>query len=294
MPLATDSLLADITRANDRLVAVGERGHVLISDDDGGTWNQIPVPTREMLTGVSFSDRLHGCAVGHRNTILVTRDGGNTWSLKKPESTFEIIFLDVLLLNNETGFAVEAYGEYWETGDGGTTWSQRWITEEELHFNAIAAGGDGTLYIAGESGMLLRSDDRGATWTILDSPYYGSYHGLRPLGANEVLIYGLRGNIYASPDRGETWKASPVEPEVLVSGCAVIDDERPLLIGQSGMFFLRSADGGGFVSHREVEFDKGVQAVLAADGALIAVGNTGVHRIERATLASWFRNAFPD
>ncbi len=289
MPLAAESLLIDVTRADGRLVAVGERGHVLISDNNGLTWSQITVPTREMLTGVSFSDRLNGCAVGHRNTILVTRDGGNSWSLKKPDSTFEIIFLDILLLNNQTGFAVGAYGEYWETTDGGDTWTQRWITEDELHFNAIAAGEDGTLYIAGESGVLLRSEDRGETWDPIESPYFGSFHGIRTVGANRLLIFGLRGNIYNSPDRGDNWENGSVDAEVLISGSALLDDERPVLLGQSGMLFLESPGNGSFHRHREVEFDKFVQAAVAADGALVTVGNTGVHRIERATFDAWFR-----
>ena len=37
MPLASKSLLLDIVIAQDRLVAVGERGHILLSDDDGNS-----------------------------------------------------------------------------------------------------------------------------------------------------------------------------------------------------------------------------------------------------------------
>ena len=47
-PLATASLLVDVARAGERLVAVGERGHVVLSDDGGETWRQsgsVPVQT---------------------------------------------------------------------------------------------------------------------------------------------------------------------------------------------------------------------------------------------------------
>src|SRR5688572_32351199 len=55
--LAARSLLLDITHAGERLVAVGERGHVLQSDDAGATWKQAErVPTSAMLTGVHFAD----------------------------------------------------------------------------------------------------------------------------------------------------------------------------------------------------------------------------------------------
>ena len=51
-PLATESMLLDVTRIGNRLVAVGERGHVVISDD-GKNWKQAEhVPTRATLTSV--------------------------------------------------------------------------------------------------------------------------------------------------------------------------------------------------------------------------------------------------
>ena len=78
-PLAAHSLLLDIARAGDRLVAVGERGHVLLSDDDGETWKQVQVPTRTMLTAVHFLDDKLGFAVGHDAVILRTEDGGSIW-----------------------------------------------------------------------------------------------------------------------------------------------------------------------------------------------------------------------
>ncbi|HDH16009.1 MAG TPA: hypothetical protein ENG90_05985, partial [Gammaproteobacteria bacterium] len=47
--LASRTLLLDITLAGTRIVAVGERGIVLTSDDSGKTWQQKLVPTRSQL-----------------------------------------------------------------------------------------------------------------------------------------------------------------------------------------------------------------------------------------------------
>ena len=80
-PLAAQSLLLDLATAGTRMVAVGERGHVLLSDDHGATWRQAKsVPTRAMLTAVFFADNEYGWAVGHDETILNTVDGGETWT----------------------------------------------------------------------------------------------------------------------------------------------------------------------------------------------------------------------
>ena len=49
-PLAEHSLLLDVTLAGERLIAVGERGHVLVSDDRGESWRQVRVPTTRIPT----------------------------------------------------------------------------------------------------------------------------------------------------------------------------------------------------------------------------------------------------
>ena len=56
-PLATRSLLLDGVSVDGLMVAVGERGHILISENQGQSWRQANVPTRATLTGVFFHDQ---------------------------------------------------------------------------------------------------------------------------------------------------------------------------------------------------------------------------------------------
>ncbi len=83
MPRAATSLLLDIAVAGDRLVAVGERGHILYSQDRGKSWIQAKVPTSVMLTRVFFISGSSGWAVGHDGNILATTDGGVNWVLQR-------------------------------------------------------------------------------------------------------------------------------------------------------------------------------------------------------------------
>src|SRR5689334_25385014 len=64
-PLASKSLLQAIARAGDRLVAVGQRGHILVSSDGGKSWKQATVPASSDLTAVFFASANKGWAVGH-------------------------------------------------------------------------------------------------------------------------------------------------------------------------------------------------------------------------------------
>src|SRR5471032_2687810 len=74
------------TRAGTRIVAVGDRGVVILSDDNGSTFRQARmVPTSSSLTSVTFTDPSHGWAVGHWGVIVATNDGGETWQLQRSD-----------------------------------------------------------------------------------------------------------------------------------------------------------------------------------------------------------------
>src|SRR5690606_11985141 len=76
---AAQTLLLDVVRAGNRLVAVGQRGHIVYSDDEGQTWHQGSVPVSTTLTAVQFPTPTKGWAVGHGGVILHSADAGQTW-----------------------------------------------------------------------------------------------------------------------------------------------------------------------------------------------------------------------
>ena len=81
--LATKAPLLALTQIGPRLVAVGDFGVILLSDDAGATWRQAEsVATRNMLTAVTFADANRGWAVGQGGTVLHTADGGQNWALQ--------------------------------------------------------------------------------------------------------------------------------------------------------------------------------------------------------------------
>ena len=96
---ATKSLLLDVTRtaSGKRMVTVGDRGHILYSDDSGLSWQQAKVPTIQMLTAVTFSSQKTGYAVGHDALVLKTEDGGENWTKVYSEPELQSPFLDVLV-----------------------------------------------------------------------------------------------------------------------------------------------------------------------------------------------------
>lgn len=114
MPLTPNGLLLDIVNTGEHLIAVGDRGAVVASND-GVKWAQVQTPTRAPLTAVAFADARNGWAVGHDAVILHTADGGRSWEIQNFEPELEMPLLDVLFLDAQRGFAVGAYGLFYRT-----------------------------------------------------------------------------------------------------------------------------------------------------------------------------------
>ncbi len=193
--------------AGNRVVAVGERGFAMLSDDAGKTWKPRETPVTRTLTGVAFKDAKVGVAVGHGGSLVTTGDGGENWVQVPMEEAGSDSLLGVVHLGDDRFAAYGAFGLYFDTTDAGKTWTRRVVIDEEFdrHISQVLPVGQSLLMVA-ESGMLARSDDGGATWTALESPYVGSYFGAIALQDGAILVFGMRSNVFRSVDMGATWQ----------------------------------------------------------------------------------------
>jgi photosystem II stability/assembly factor-like uncharacterized protein len=290
-PLAGSSLLLDLALAGQRLVAVGERGHVMLSDDQGATWRQAKtVPTRVLLTAVFFVDAEYGWAVGHDETILNTADGGETWTRTHFAPEAQQPLLDLWFANRVSGIAVGAYGAYFTTNDGGRHWSSAKFSapaaetanEDEpppdYHLNRIVGVGN-RLYVAAEGGKLYRSDDRGASWRMLPSPYTGSFFGLVPIRGEGLLAFGLRGHLFRSADAGETWHELESHTTAMLTDGIAVNDLRVVIGGLAGVLLV-STDAGETFKLTQQDDRKGMSALLPGPaGTVVVAGEGGVRTI---------------
>jgi photosystem II stability/assembly factor-like uncharacterized protein len=282
------------------MVVVGERGQVLWSDDQGANWQQARVPTRALLTAVYFHDAKLGWAVGHDEVILRSEDGGETWTSTHAAPEKEQPLLDVWFKDANTGFAFGAYGTILASTDGGQSWTQQAFEPRPLieppkaaaskaddqyldegaasdsHLNAVARAADGKLYLAAEAGHLFRSDDEGATWLELPSPYEGSFFGVLPLDAATVLAFGLRGHLYRTEDAGASWHEITTGTVAMLTNGLRLDAQTVVITGLAGALLV-SRDGGMSFELKQQEDRKGMSAALpTGDGRLLVVGEGGI------------------
>ncbi len=264
---AARSVLQAAARAGDRIVAVGERGIVIVSDDAGRTWRQVPVPVSVGLVGVRFVDARRGWIVGHGGVVLGTTDAGESWVRlfdgrqaaqrlledarasgdRRAVADAERLvsegadkpFLDVHFFDERYGLIVGAYNLAFATSDAGRSWqpiSRRLDNPQGLHLYAVRARGD-EVVIAGEQGLLLRSTDRGRSFQRLAVPYKGSLYTLELIGTTDIVAAGLRGNVWRSTDAGTNWLHSKAIVPVSFTASAVDAKGRLWLGNQAGMLF---------------------------------------------------------
>lgn len=236
-----------VALAGKRVVAVGDYGIVILSDD-GKTYRQAKaVPTRAVLTSVFFLDDKRGWAAGHDGTLLATADGGETWQLLREEPGKERVLMSVWFENAQHGIAVGQFGLALETDDGGKTWRERRLVETgeqaDKHLMQIFAAANGLVLVAAESGSIFRSEDGGRNWKAMQTDNKGSFWIGKALADGSLVIAGMRGHIYRSEDRGLHWKEIPSGTQQSLTGIIQRPDGGVAMVGNSGVV-LNSQDSG--------------------------------------------------
>jgi photosystem II stability/assembly factor-like uncharacterized protein len=263
-----------------RLVAVGERGSIFLSDDRGASWRAAVSSNAATLTAVRFIDGERVLAVGHDAVILRSEDGGENWQLVQSEPEAEEPLLGLWVDAFGQGFAVGAYGRFLATADGGSTWDARALdaNEEALHLNAVLALGGERFLIAGEAGTLLRSENGGETWQALESPYAGSFFSALALSDGGALVFGMRGHVFRTEDGGDSWTEIDTGVQSSLFGGRILADGRLVLVGQSGVVLV-SADQGRSFRRFDGPDRRGRAAVAEIGGEILLVGEEGVERM---------------
>lgn len=225
MKKAATSMLLDIAAAGDRLVAVGERGHILYSNDNGDSWVQAQVPTSLMLTRVFFASDELGWAVGHDGNILFSQDGGVNWELQRDGVS------DQVRINDERAGRAKVTMEALYEQVKSAPEEEKVDLEEALEEAAYALESardtlDEPIYApplmdvwfanpeqgwaSGAYGTLLRTSDGGSHWEDwsykVDNPDESHLNGV--LGAPDGNLYLASewGTVFRSLDSGASWE----------------------------------------------------------------------------------------
>jgi photosystem II stability/assembly factor-like uncharacterized protein len=287
MPLADSSLILDITRSGDRYIAVGERGHVLISTD-ARTWRQSEnVPLRSTLTAVT-SIASHVWAVGHDGVILHSGDAGEHWEIQRRDPRGQPAegvspddirqgapLLDVIFTDGMHGFAIGAYSLFLSTNDGGATWTGSRINLVN-DGQAAAAEAKTEAEQAAHSDNDLQSSVFSADELTIGMETDAHLNSIARTASGGFVIVGERGAIFRSRDGGVSWIRSQLPYDGSMFGIVGYEGEHVLAFGLRGHVF-ESRDLGENWTEVETGTELSLMGGTAlANGGVVIGGANGL------------------
>lgn len=303
LPLVlSQSLMLDFVDGSNRAIAVGERGHIAVSESRGD-WRQVAgVPTRATLTAVAaVGDR--AWAVGHDGIILGSEDGGLTWAVQRIDvwtapaaddvdaefnPTQGAPLLDVLALDRDRVIAIGAYSLMLISADGGQSWQQ-------VNPNSSAAGAADEGDVADEFAADEADDD---DWTmsdeslVLEDEEDPHLNGIARTPDGGLLVVGERGSAYRSLDDGASWQRLRLPYDGSMFGVLALGERHVLAFGLRGNV-QESRDLGDTWESPDSGVELSLQggAVLSG-GGIVLVGSNGVVLHRAADAAEFSRKTF--
>ncbi len=312
----TQSPLLAICSAGPRLIAVGLRGLIVYSDNQGQNWQQAKSPVSTDLASVHFVTPQQGWASGHDGVVLHSNDGGKTWtrqldgrqlstlivnayeqrvkagdaaaetSLKQARDIARdgtaLALLGIHFTDEQRGYVVGSFGLLIGTNDGGKSWQPMLHlidNPQGLHLNAIRGQGD-ALYIAAERGTVFRMDRGSGRFVPSPTSYAGSFLDLAS-DHTAVLAYGLRGHVFRSEDAGISWQETQTGLDSSITAGTSVDGGF-MLLSQGGRAIISADEGHTFspLPLKNADLFSGV--VSLGKNQFIAVGLSGITRLGTA------------
>jgi photosystem II stability/assembly factor-like uncharacterized protein len=225
MPLAPRSLLLDLASAGERVLAAGEYGHILYSDDRGASWTQARVPTTQMLTAIHFVDDSRGWAVGHDGLILVSDDGGESWRVQRDGlAAQQQANLEFRESAHQTVSRLEAALE--EAAPGARFELELRLEDARLDLEDAELALEEDVFTSplmdiwfanaqrgwavGAFGTLLGTRNGGQSWSDeahqIENPDEFHLNAITGTGQGRIFIAGEGGLMFRSLDGGESWE----------------------------------------------------------------------------------------
>jgi photosystem II stability/assembly factor-like uncharacterized protein len=205
---STDQVFAAGFASPQRVVAAGQNGATVVSDDTGVRFT----PIGGRIGGTFRALRAGGAAntayaPGAGGALAKTTDGGRTWSTGNVPTPSDL--LDVSFPTATDGYALDVDGGLFHTRDGGGAW-EGLNTGSTRRPRAVLAPDASTVLVVGPRG-LRRSEDAGQTFDEVRGRAVRSAQltGVTTAHANGTLFVWGSSTVARSDDGGATWIAVP-------------------------------------------------------------------------------------
>lgn len=300
---------------NGYISIVGKYGRIFLSSDRGNTWSNRSSRFRGRISGIHFFNDNAGIAIIDTNSIIQTTNSGISWDRKTITTSGYLLYGGMHFYDSLHGAISDYYGKNNFTNDGGLTWIQRqgysaekiflldslrvitiygnlFITKSSdqginwslerlgyshsylrgIHFYKSRIG-----YIVGDSGSVLRTNDKGENWSNQSIGIVTSLRDVFVLDSLTAYIVGYSGNIFKTTDAGFNWISlnSGVANNLL--SVLFVNKDTGWVAGSGGIILHTSNGGANWIKQpsgtvnelRAISFPSALTGFIAGEGGTI-------------------------
>lgn len=276
--------MAIATSPEGGLLAVGERGIIVRSIDNGVTWKQMPSPVDITLTSVLFETGKRVWAVGQAATILRSDDGGKSWKIVNYKPSDLRYYLKVAVREGVI-YVLSSDGELWLSRDAGANWEMTTLESGEVvpHLFSLAFVGEAGL-ISAEQGSVFMRGTHSEPWRPLAIAYHGSFFGVVPF-AGQFLLFGMSGRAFLVSADGKSQRSIDTRTtQFLLDAVVIPEKNQAVVVGRGGAIIIIGMDGQVLESYRRPD-EADVTAVVArGDDVYLATMKGGIEHLKTSDL----------
>ncbi|RQO66290.1 hypothetical protein DBR43_29120 [Pedobacter sp. KBW06] len=239
--------LDDVAYVNSRIIAVGNNGKILLSDNDGKDWKVINSGVSDSFSKIQMTDERTGYIIGYYGTILKTENGGDSWfPISSPDMAYPYLN-NFQFYSSLIGFA---FGEnkLYKTIDGGKTWKKMNANFSSDRPYSAAFTDENNGFICGSGKLLTRTKDGGVTWeriTIADPGYNSAFNAITFVNSKTGYMTSSSGIVQKTIDGGNTWTKAGTYTDGSVTRINFTDEQNGyILSGFNGSSLYKTTDGG--------------------------------------------------
>lgn len=193
-----------------KFIAIGDAGTILLSNNDGVTWQRVAPFTEQKFRNIFIKDSLTFFAIASHDNGLgemyKTIDAGVTWNLIYANANMS--FRDIHFANDSVGYIVSYYSKVAKTTDGGNTWSD--ITAS----GSLSGNLTSVYFLNSDTGFvgktsttaaMYKTTNGGLTWSQVFGYSGQACYKIKFL--NDTLAYAgaYNSRIYRTTNAGATW-----------------------------------------------------------------------------------------
>ena len=243
-----------------------------------------PIERRDSFYGVAAPDGRVVWAAGADGKIVRSEDGGESWSRQVTHTAVNL--QGIAAWDADSAVAVGNDGVVLVTRDGGRNWTQAEIpaSANPNKLFRVRLTGDAA-WAVGEFNALLRSTDRGETWSRVLPEEDRAWNDVTFVGDAGWLV-GEFGALMKTVDGGATWETVATPNEVSLMSIAFRDAEHGVAVGLAGTLLV-TADGGASWQQVPAFTREHLYTVMWDEDRWLAVGDKGVMATAPTDAAQW-------